>query len=64
MNNITKTLTIDLYSPSSYEVVKAQQGDSKSRTLEFVLNNQGAPYHIPDNVEIYLEGHRGDRNVI
>ncbi len=62
MNNITKTLTIDLYSPSSYEVVKAQQGDSKSRTLEFVLNNQGAPYHIPDNVEIYLEGHRGDRS--
>ncbi len=60
MNNVVKKIEIDLYSPTSYEVIHAQQGDNLSRAIEFVLYSQGAPYLIPDNVTIYMEGHRGD----
>ena len=60
MNNVAKKIEIDLYSPASYEVIHAQQGDTLSRAIEFVLYSQGMPYPIPDNVTIYMEGHRGD----
>ena len=60
MNNVVKKIEIDLYSPASYEVIHAQQGDNLSRAIEFVLYSQGMPYPIPDNVTIYMEGHRGD----
>ena len=60
MNNVVKKIEIDLYSPTSYEVIHAQQGDNLSRAIEFVLYSQGVPYSIPDNVTIYMEGHRGD----
>jgi len=60
LNNVIKKIEIDLYSPASYEVIHAQQGDNLSRAIEFVLYSQGAPYLIPDNVTIYMEGHRGD----
>lgn len=62
MNNVIKRIEIDLYSPTSYEVIKAQQGDNKSRIIEFVLYNQGNPYTISDNIHIMLEGHRGDNS--
>ena len=60
MNNIIKRIEIDLYSPTSYEVIHAQQGDNLSRSIEFVLYDQGMPYQIPENVTVFLEGHRGD----
>ncbi len=60
MNNIIKRIEIDLYSPASYEVIHAQQGDDLSRSIEFVLYDQGIPYQIPENVTVFLEGHRGD----
>lgn len=60
MNTILKTVEIDLYSPTSYEVIKAQQGDKDSRIIEFVLYDKGLPYKIPDNVAVFMEGHRGD----
>lgn len=65
MNAITKKIKIDLYSPTSYEVVIAQQGDNLSRTIEFVLYNQGEPYILPnENPEILavIEGRRGDHS--
>lgn len=51
-----------MYSPTSYEVIKAQQGDNKSRIIEFVLYNHGKPYTISNNISIKLEGHRGDNS--
>lgn len=61
MNTVVKRIQIDLYSPTSYEVIKAQQGDSLSRIVEIALLNKGEPYVIPThNVSIRLEGHRGD----
>lgn len=62
MNNVIKRIEIDLYSPTSYEVVKAQQGDNNSRIIEFALYDQGNPYTIPDNVSIKMEGHRSDNS--
>lgn len=62
MDNVIKRIEIDLYSPTSYEVVKAQQGDNLSRIIEFVLYDQENPYTIPDNISIKLEGHRGDNS--
>lgn len=61
MENVITRIEVDLYSPTSYEVIKAQQGDSLSRIIEIVLLNKGEPYAIPTkNVSIRLEGHRGD----
>lgn len=60
MNNVIKRIEIDLYSPTSYEVIKAQQGDNLSRIIEFVLYNQGKPYIVPESVRFNMEGHRGD----
>ncbi len=62
MKNITKQIKIDLYSPVSYEIIKAQQGDNKTRIVEFVLLDKGEPYHISDNIKINLEGCRGDHS--
>ena len=60
MDNVIKSITVDLYSPTSYEVIKAQQGDNNSRIIEFILYNQGEPYTIAKNISIRMEGHRGD----
>ena len=61
MENVITRIEVDLYSPTSYEVIKAQQGDSLSRIVEIALLNKGEPYVIPThNVSIRLEGHRGD----
>lgn len=57
---VLKTLETDLYSPTSYEVIKAQQGDRNSRVIEFILYDQGEPYKIPDHTSFSLTGHRGD----
>lgn len=62
MNTIIKRIEIDLYSPTSYEIIKAQQGDNHSRILEFALLNNGSPYTISNNILIKMEGHRGDNS--
>lgn len=60
MNNILTQVKIDLYSSTSYEVIKAQQGDKNSRIIDFILYNQGEPYELSDNVFFRFVGHRGD----
>ncbi len=60
MNNVLTQLQIDLYSSTSYEVIKAQQGDKNSRVIEFVLYSQGEPYEFSDNIFFRFVGHRGD----
>lgn len=62
MDNIIKQISIDLYSPTSYEVIYAQQGDNSSRVIEFILYDKGEPYAIPQNTLIRMEGHRGDHS--
>ena len=59
MNKVIKRIQIDLYSPTCYEVIKAQQGDDNTRIIEFEILNQGEPY-ILSNVFANLEGHRGN----
>lgn len=63
MKNIIKRIEIELYSPTSYEVIKAQQGDNKTRIIEFILYDQGEPYILENqNIKITMEGHRGDKS--
>ena len=62
MDTIKREIDIDLYSPTSYEIIKAQQGDNLSRIIEFFLYDQGNRYKIPDNTIVRLEGHRGDNS--
>ena len=62
MDNVIKHISIDLYSPTSYEVIYAQQGDNSSRVIEFILYDKGEPYAIPQNTLIRMEGHRGDQS--
>ncbi len=60
LNNILKTIEIDVCSPTCYEVVKAQQGDKNSRNIEFILYTDGTPYEITDDLMIRFTGHRGN----
>jgi len=60
LNNVLTQIKIDLYSSTSYEVIKAQQGDRNSRIIEFVLYNQGKPYEFSGNIFFRFVGHRGD----
>ena len=64
MNNIIKQIEVDVYSPTFYEVIKAQQGDKNSRFVEFILFNQGDPYTIPDNAIVKLEGSRPNKSPV
>ena len=59
MDKVIKRIQIDLYSPTCYEVIKAQQGDNGLRVVEFEILNQGEPC-VLSNVLAKLEGHRGD----
>lgn len=59
MNTVVKRIQIDLYSPTCYEVIKAQQGDNASRVIEFEILNQGEAYDLSDMIA-RMEGHRGD----
>ncbi len=60
MDNVIKQIDIDLYSPASYEVIYAQQGDNNSRVIELSLYDKGEAYCIPESVLVQMEGHRGD----
>lgn len=59
MEKVIKRIQIDLYSPTCYEVIKAQQGDNNLRVIEFEIFADGEPYTL-ENVTARLEGHRGD----
>lgn len=60
MNNILKQIDIDLYSTTSYEVIKAQQGDKNSRIIELTMYDKGEPYMPSGNITFRFAGHRGD----
>lgn len=60
MNTTLKTIEIDIYSPTSYEVIKAQQGDHNARSIELILFDQGKPYEITDNITLQFTGYRGN----
>ena len=62
MNDVIRRINIDLYTPKIYEVIRAQQGDVKTRYAEFVLFNQGNPYEIPNGIIVKAEGVRGDNS--
>lgn len=62
MNHVIKEINIELYSPTSYEIIHAQQGDNQLRLIKFSLFNQGEPYTVPNNISIKMEGHRGDNS--
>ena len=64
MDSIIKRIEVDVYTPTLYEVIKAQQGDSKTRFVEFVLYNQGDSYTIPSGVIAKLEGSRPNKSPI
>ena len=59
MNKVIKRIQIDLYSPTSYEVIKAQQNDNNSRVIELEILNQGEFYDL-SNISAKFEGHRGN----
>ena len=61
MNKVIKRIQIDLYSPTSYEVIKAQQNDNNSRVIELEILNQGESYDL-SNVLVKFEGHRGNNS--
>lgn len=56
--DITHVLELDLYTTTSYPVIKAQQYDTESRYLRVILKDHEEPYTIPTGAVIYLEGVR------
>ena len=60
MNDVIRRINIDLYAPKIYEVIRAQQGDDKSRCVEFELYDQGNPYEITNDTIANVEGLRAD----
>ena len=59
MGNI-ETINIDLHSPATYEVIKAQQGDNNSRIIEVVLTDQGKDYNLQEQ-NVSLVQFQGDK---
>lgn len=55
---ITHILELDLYTTTSYPVVKAQQYDYQTRYLKVVLKDHEETYEIPSGARITLEGVR------
>ena len=64
MDKVIKRIEIDVYNPTFYEVIKAQQGDDNSRFVEFILYNQGDPYTVSGNIVAKLEGCRADKSPV
>lgn len=57
-NTITHVLELDLYTTTSYPVIKAQQYDNQTRFLKVQLKDHEQSYTIPSNASITLEGVR------
>lgn len=63
MTNVTKRINLDVYSSDFAEIVRAQQGDTKTRTIEIALYNQNEAYTISSGVTAKVEGQRGDNSL-
>lgn len=59
---ITHILELDLYTTTSYPVVKAQQYDYQTRYLKIVLKDHEEAYEIPSGATVTLEGVRPSDN--
>ena len=59
-NEIITDVNLDLYSPTDYQLIYAQQGDIQSRYLKFTIWDEGEPYVFPKDMEAYLLGERPD----
>lgn len=55
-----ETSNLDLYSPTDYQLIYAQQGDINSRYLRFKIWDEGEPYVFPKDMEVNLLGERPD----
>jgi len=60
LENIVTRINIDLHSPATYEVIKAQQNDNNSRIIEVILTNQGKDYNLQDE-NVSLIQFQGDK---
>lgn len=60
MESIVTSINLDLYSPTSYEVVKAQQGDKNLRQIHFNIFSNGDPYDVSDCTRVQVEGNYAD----
>lgn len=63
MVNVTKRINLDVYSSDFPEIVRAQQGDTKTRVIEIALYNQNEAYTISSGVTAKVEGQRGDNSL-
>lgn len=59
-NEIITDVNLDLYSPTDYQLIYAQQGDIDSRYLRFTIWDDGEPYIFPKDMEVNLFGERPD----
>lgn len=59
-NEIITDVNLDLYSPTDYQLIYAQQGDINSRYLRFKIWDEGEPYVFPKDMEVNLLGERPD----
>lgn len=59
-NEIITDVNLDLYSPTDYQLIYAQQGDIDSRYLRFTIWCDGEPYIFPKDMEVNLLGERPD----
>lgn len=59
-NGIITDVNLDLYSPTDYQLIYAQQGDIDSRYLRFTIWDNGEPYIFPKDMEVNLLGERSD----
>ena len=57
--DITHVLELDLYTTTSYPVIKAQQYDDHSRYLRVLLKDHEEDYVLPNNAEVSFKGVRG-----
>ena len=58
MNTVTHVLELELYTTTSYPVVKAQQFDVDTRTLRILLKDHEEPYVLSPTANVYLIGER------
>lgn len=61
-NTITHILELDLYTTTSYPVIKAQQYDYQTRFLKVQLKDHEETYTIPSGAAVTLEGVRPSEN--
>lgn len=59
-NEIITDVDLDLYSPTQYQLIYAQQDDINSRYLRFTIWYDGDVYVFPKDMEAYLFGERAD----